>query len=80
MAEYSAIVRAQPITSDNQKETPRRSRQGISKNIGSEGRTNQNVASRCDAMLPVSGLSCQSQIAPSSDTSGREAINAPNPG
>ena len=54
--------------------------QGIRRNIGKDGRTNQNVASTWDAMLSMSGLSRHSQTIPRTEIKGREATNAPNPG
>lgn len=74
------MVSAQPAASDGQKSTPLRSMKGIRRNIGSEGRTYQKVASAWAAMLAVSGLSCHSQIMPSTETSGSDAISAPAAG
>src|ERR1700745_29757 len=74
------MVIAQPIASDVQKLTPLRSNHGMIRNIGSDGSTNQKVASTCAAMFGTSGLSCQSQIMPSTETSGSDAISAPKPG
>jgi len=56
------------------------SRKGISRNIGREGKTYQNVADACVAMICGSGFSSQSHIIPRTDTSGSEAISAPKRG
>jgi len=52
----------------------------MTKNIGSDGRTNQKVASDCAAMRSVSAVSCHSQIIARIETSGSEAIRPPKPG
>ena len=64
----------------NQIFQPERSKFGNTKNIGSEGSTNQNVDSVCLEIFSVSPLSNQIQIIASKDKIGREAINAPNAG
>jgi hypothetical protein len=54
---------------------------GIRRNIGRDGRINQKVASTCAAaMFAMSGLSRQSQIMPSTETNGSEAMSPPTPG
>ena len=73
------MVRRHAATSDGQNPHPCRNRAGISRNIGSDGNTYQNVALAWSAMLATSGLSRHSQIMPSTDTSGSEATSAPNP-
>lgn len=52
----------------------------MSRNIGSDGRTNQKVARAWTAMMAGSCVSCHSQIMPSSETNGSEATSAPKPG
>lgn len=80
MVRYSTIVSAHPATSADQNPKPRRSSIGISRNIGRDGSTYQNVAYACAAILVGSGLSRQSHIMPKTETSGSEAIIAPTPG
>jgi len=63
--------------SDAQNEIPCQSIAGIGRNIGNDGSTYQKVASACTAMLAASGFSRQSQIMPSTEIRGSEAISAP---
>lgn len=60
-----------------QNPTPCRSKNGRTRNIGSDGSTNQNVLSECAARRSVSTVSRQSQIMPMIETSGSDAINPP---
>jgi len=70
----------QPTMRQIQKLAPCRSMNGISRNMGNDGMTYQNVALECAAIRSASGLSFHSQTMPSTETSGRDATNAPNPG
>jgi hypothetical protein len=74
------MVSTQPAPSAPQNGTPRRSIVGIARNIGSEGRTNQKVASAWAARRWTSWVSRQSHIMPRMETSGSEATSAPKPG
>ena len=47
------------------------------RNIGSEGGTNQNVPSAWEATRSTSPVSCHSHIIPSTETKGREAVRPP---
>lgn len=80
IAKYKATVSAHPAVNANQNGMPWRSSAGMSKNIGRDGSTYQNVAPECAAMFPASGRSRQSQIMPRTDTRGRDATSAPMPG
>src|SRR6185312_10453154 len=70
----------QPAASAAQNGTPRRSRAGIKRNIGSEGSTYQKVAPAWLAIRSGSWVSRHSHIIPITETSGREAISAPPAG
>jgi hypothetical protein len=64
----------------DQKPTPARSIAGRTRNIGSDGRTYQNVDSAWLAIRSVSAVSRQSHRIPNSDTKGNETIRAPKLG
>jgi hypothetical protein len=74
------MVRRHERARAGQNPSPCRSIAGRTKNIGSDGRTNQKVASDCAATRCVSAVSCQSQIIARIETSGSEAIRPPKPG
>src|SRR5450631_4225324 len=77
---YSMTVRAQPAPMLGQKPIPARSSAGSTRNIGSDGRTYQNVDSAWLAIRAVSAVSRQSQMIPSSDTNGSDTIKAAKAG
>jgi len=64
----------------NQKSTPARSIAGRIRNIGSDGKTYQNVDSAWLAIRSVSPVSRQSHRIPKSDTNGNETMSAPKAG
>lgn len=72
----SATVMMQPTVEAAQKGTPRSSIAGIARNIGSDGRTNRNVAPTWADMFAVSGLSRHSPIIPKIEIRGSEAEGA----
>ena len=74
------MVSMQPANNAAQNDQPRSNNTGISRNIGNEGSTNQKVARAWAAMVTGLCVSCQSQIMPSSETSGSEATRPPKPG
>ena len=74
---YSEIVIKQDIASAAQKLTSCRNIAGKIRNMGNDGRTNQKVDSAWLAMRSTSAVSRHSQIIPSMEISGSEAISPP---
>src|SRR5215831_18700845 len=73
-------VRMQPETNAGQKPTPPRSKAGISKNNGKDGKTCQKVASICEAIRAASAVSRHNQMTAMIEINGREATRAPKAG
>lgn len=65
---------------DGQKPIPPRSIAGTTRNIGSDGKTYQKVASICEAMRAVSAVSRHSHMTDIMEISGSDATKAPNAG
>jgi hypothetical protein len=64
----------------DQKPTPARSIAGRIRNIGSDGKTYQNVDSAWLAIRSVSAVSRQSHNIPNSEINGNETMRAPKLG
>src|SRR6266702_2830300 len=73
-------VKAKLILMLDQKPRPARSIAGRTRNIGSDGRTYQNVDSAWLAIRSTSLVSRQSHRIPNSDTKGNDTISAPRTG
>src|SRR5579863_3010890 len=77
---YRTDVSTQPTINAVQKPMPPRSIAGMSRNIGSDGRTYQKVASNNEAIRIVSAVSRHNQITAIIEISGSDATTAPNAG
>ena len=74
IAKYKAPVRAIPAAKVIGKLIPFRNIQGMSKNIGKDGKTYQKVPDAWDAILETSTFSPYIQHIPRTETKGKDAI------
>ena len=65
---------------EGQKPMPPRSIAGVNRNIGSDGRTYQKVASICEATRVASAVSRRSHMTAMIEISGSDATKAPKAG
>ena len=77
---YKTNVSTHPPINEGQNPMPLRSIAGVRRNIGSDGRTYQKVASICEATRVASAVSRHSHMTAMTEISGSEATNAPNAG